>query len=90
MMQAQATSRTWHKVLCCPNLTLNHKTEELAKAVKQSVMWGAPAWHPTRNWQEQLTSWRARMVGGHRKTDKSQRNNSSRMWRERRKKKDTW
>ena len=59
MEQAQETYRKRHNLLCCPYITLDRRME----AVWRSKMWRAPAWHPTRDLQEQLTT----MGGGEQK-----------------------
>ena len=35
--------------VCCAVLNPRQRMEAVAKAVWPSIMWGAPAWHPTKN-----------------------------------------
>ena len=78
MKQAQETHRTWHKVQCCPYLTLNQRTQALAKAVVPSVRWEHQ--HGTQQKMARTTDIMWSENGcGHRKIERSRRNNSSRM-----------
>jgi hypothetical protein len=86
MKQAQGTYRKWQQVIGCPWIHLNQRMKAVEKAVWPSLLWGAAAWHPTKVWQEKLSSWGARAIADAARIRKHEDMDAVTWWRERHRK----
>lgn len=62
MGAAQSTKSRWAPWLRCAWVPRARRIAMMQKAVWPSLLWGAAAWHPTRAWQQRLSSWGARVI----------------------------
>ena len=62
MGRAQATLNRWSSVLRCPWVPAAKRIRVMLKSVWPSLLWGAAVWHPTKEWQDKLSSWGARVA----------------------------